>query len=139
MRRPLVVGAIGVSVALAAALVACGPAKPTGSDYLGKWEGTIETLAGGEGQCHLDISKVGESFVIKNERQTIANCALYEGITTLTPEGNLHRGSGLGEMVVSFDKNKDQAIVSAGGKLRYLTKVHTDQAQNQDPPSIVQT
>jgi hypothetical protein len=99
-------------------LLACGPAKPDGSKYLGKWEGTIEGSFGEVGSCHLDISKLGESFVIKSERQTFGNCAGYEGVVTLTPEGNLTNGG----MVLSFDKAKNQVVVSGFNKLRYLTK-----------------
>ena len=122
MRRLVIAGAVALSVILAAALVACGPSKPNGSDYLGKWEGTIPALTGNEGPCHLDISKVGESFVIKSERQTIGNCVFYEGIYTLTPEGNLRYGSSAGEVIISFDPSKNQAVVSLGGVIRYLTK-----------------
>jgi hypothetical protein len=135
MGRPASRFAVALTVVLGAVLVACGPSKPTGSDYLGKWEGTIEALTGSDGPCHLDISKVGESFVIKSERQTIGNCVFYEGIAILTPEGNLRRGNGLGEMVVSFDKNKNQAVVSGSGKLRYLTKASMVSEQQQNPIS----
>jgi len=99
----------------------CGQSRPTPSNYLGKWEGTVEALTGSEGRCHLDISPVGQSFVIKSERQQIGNCAAYEGVWTLTPEGNL-KGGPMGSMLISYDKTKSQAVVSGLGQLRYLRR-----------------
>lgn len=105
---------------------ACGPAAPKGDDYLGKWEGTIEALTGSEGQCHLDVSPVGQSYAIKSERQRIGNCSAYEGIWTLTPEGNL-KGGPLGSMLISYDKTTGKAVVSGLGQLRYLTRPTQEQ------------
>jgi hypothetical protein len=104
-----------------ACLIACGPTAPKAGDYLGKWEGTVEALTGNEGQCHLDISAVGQSFVVKSERQRIGNCVAYEGIWTLTPEGNL-KGGPLGSMLISYDKPTRRAVVSGLGQLRFLTR-----------------
>ena len=105
---------------------ACGPAAPKGDDYLGKWEGTVESLIGNEGQCHLDVSAVGQSYVIKSERQRVGNCSAYEGIWTLTPEGNL-KGGPLGNMLISYDKKTGRAVVSGLGQLRYLTRPTQEQ------------
>lgn len=108
-------------VGLMAALVACGSSKPTGSQYLGKWEGSIESITGSDGRCHQGITKLNESFLIKSERQTNGNCANYGGIFTLTPEGNL-KGGPMDMIVISFDQTKNVAVVSMGGELHYLTK-----------------
>ena len=99
----------------------CGKSRPSSSNYLGKWEGTVESLTGSEGRCHLDISTVGESLVIKSERQRIGNCVAYEGVWTLTPEGNL-KGGPMGSMLISYDKKATQAVVSGLGGLRYLRR-----------------
>jgi hypothetical protein len=117
--------AVGLAV-LTAGLVACGPSKPTGSNYLGKWEGTgRNAMFGRDVSCHFDISTVGQSFLIKGEGPVLGDCAEYGGIFILTPEGNLRRGNGLGELVISFDKDKNQAIVSAGGELKYWIRAET--------------
>jgi hypothetical protein len=92
-------------------------AQSKGSAYLGKWEGSVESLTGREGACHLEISRVGESFTIESKRQTIGNCEAYVGIFTLTPEGNLK-----GNIIIAYDKPKNRAIVSGLGKLRYLLR-----------------
>ncbi|CAG0971149.1 hypothetical protein ANRL2_01652 [Anaerolineae bacterium] len=102
-------------------LMSCGQARPTPANYLGKWEGTVEALTGGEGRCHLDISPLGQSFLIKSERQLIGNCEAYEGIWTLTPEGNL-TGGPMGSMLISYDKTTKKAVVAGLGQLRYLRR-----------------
>jgi len=113
-------------VSIIALAFACGPTAPKGDDYLGKWRGAAESLIGNEGQCHLDVSAVGQSYVIKSERQRIGNCAAYEGIWTLTPEGNL-KGGPLGNILISYDRTTRKAIVSGLGQLRYLTRPTQDQ------------
>jgi len=118
--------ATGLLLSIIAFVFSCGPTAPKGDDYLGKWEGTVESLIGNDGQCHLDISAVGQSYVIKSERQRIGNCAAYEGIWTLTPEGNL-KGGPLGNMLISYDKKTARAVVSGLGPLRYLTRPTQDQ------------
>jgi hypothetical protein len=111
-------------LSIIASALSCGPAAPKGDDYLGKWEGNAESLIGNE--CHLDISAVGQSYVVKSERQRIGNCAVYEGIWTLTPEGNL-KGGPLGNILISYDKKTSKAVVSGLGQLRYLTRPTQDQ------------
>jgi len=136
-KRALVPTMVLLAVVLLAALVARGQSKPTGSDYLGKWEGTIDSLTGGDGPCHLEISSLGVSFVMKSVRQTIGNCVHYEGVFTLTPEGNL-KGGQMGELLISFDKAKNQAVVSGMGKLRYLTKAQIA-ANEAEAASLLRT
>jgi hypothetical protein len=138
LRRMMLIlgGRSTLAVVVLTVLVACGRSKPSGSDYLGNWGGTVESITGDEGPCHLSISSVGQSFVIKSERQTIGNCAAYEGIWTLTPEGNL-KGGPMGSMLISYDNTTKQAVVSGLGKLRYLTKAPSgeevrDAAQSKD-------
>jgi hypothetical protein len=106
------------------ATAGCGPgglSKPTGEEYLGTWEGTIETSVGGEGPCHLSIARLNQSFVVKSERQTIGNCQVFEGIFTLTSEGNL-KGGPMDGLLISHDKSSDKAVVSGAGKLKYLLR-----------------
>jgi hypothetical protein len=99
----------------------CGPARPSGTDYLGKWEDTIESPGGGEGRCHLDIAAVGRSYLVKSERQQARNCVAYEGVWTLTSEGNL-RGGQTGNLLMSYDKVNHQTVVSGLDQLRYLRR-----------------
>ena len=94
MRKFAISCVAGLSVAIATVLVACGPSKPTGAEYLGKWAITthIETYSFG---CVLEISKTGESFLTRNvtkDRSHAPLCDRYEGIYTLSPEGNLVAG-----------------------------------------------
>ena len=107
---------------LLAALVACGPAKPSGSEYLGKWEATIKGGTDAVYACPLDIARNGESFGITIEDKTTVGriCSPYEGVYTLTPEGNL-KGGELERVLISFDKEKNQVAFSYGG-LQYLKK-----------------
>jgi hypothetical protein len=107
---------------LVAALAACGPSKPTGSEYLGNWSFTTTCWSGSRSTCGFDISKNGESFLIKTVVDECAqSCKPYQGIYTLTPEGNL-KGGTLGMIVLSFDKAKGQIVSSGGGELKYWTK-----------------
>ena len=123
MWKLTIVSSVALYIALTA-LVGCGPSKPTGSAYLGKWVGTgRDNLDGNRVACQFDVSTVGQSFLIKGEGP--GNCSVFGGIFILTPEGNLSRGSGLGELVISYDKDKNQAIVSAGGDVEYWTKAET--------------
>lgn len=126
MRRFVVTGAAELAFILTTVLVACGPSKPNGSAYLGKWEGTgRDTMNGFDVPCHFDISTVGQSYLIKGEGPVLGNCKEFGGIFILTPEGNLKRGSGFGELVISYDKDKNQAIVSAGGEVKYWTRTES--------------
>ena len=107
---------------LVAALVACGPSKPNGSDFLGNWGFTGSCWTGSRSNCGFNISKNGESFLIKTVLDQCAQtCRPYQGIFTLTPEGNL-KGGPMGMIVLSFDKAKSQIVASAGGDLVYWTK-----------------
>ncbi|MGA2991348.1 MAG: hypothetical protein ABSD88_12800 [Candidatus Korobacteraceae bacterium] len=109
-------------VVLVAALVACGPSKPTGADYLGKWNAT-RNIDGSLYKCPLDISKNGESFLITVEGENSGNsiCKRYGGIFTLTPEGNL-KGGPLGMALLSFDKEKNRVALNYGSDVQFLTK-----------------
>jgi hypothetical protein len=81
--------------------------------------------------CHFEISTVGQSYLIKGEGPTLGNCKEFGGIFILTPEGNLRRGSGLGELVISYDSDRKQAIVSAGGDVKYWSRVGAVQTEQQ--------
>jgi hypothetical protein len=71
--------------------------------------------------CPLDISKNGESFVITLEGVRKGDmCNQYEGIFTLTPEGNL-KGGPMGSVQFSFDKATNRVALSSKG-LQYLKK-----------------
>lgn len=118
-------------IVLISAVFGCGPSKPNGSEYLGKWDGA--TALGGAGipfECPLDITKNGESFLVSveghggsqsyEEAQHVV-CGEYEGIYTLTPEGNL-KGGPMGMRVMSFDREKNQVVLSGGGGLQYLRR-----------------
>src|SRR3954451_13731589 len=107
-----------LAIALAAVLVGCGPSKPNGLDYLGKWTAT-ETNMGYVFMCPLDISRNGASFVITVEGPEQGDmCKVYQGIYTLTPEGNLTNGN----VVLSFDKEANRIAVSNVGPVQYLKK-----------------
>lgn len=107
-----------VLVALLVAYAAAAQSKPSASAYLGKW-GTIESRTGSV-DCQVDVSRVGQSFAIKNESQAIGNCLAYEGIWTYTPEGNL-RKEGMGQaLVIAYDESTGRALVSGLGAIRYL-------------------
>ena len=124
LRRKVLLSPGGLAVVLIAALVACGPSKPNGSEYLGSWEATWRT-PGFESlySCPLDISRNGESFLIKVEGEfsngTI--CSSYRGIFILTPEGNL-RGGPMESVLLSFDREKNQVALSFRGNVQYLKK-----------------
>jgi hypothetical protein len=110
-------------VALAfASFVACGPSKPTGAEYLGKWEATwIYTYStpSTSFQCPIDVSRNGTSFLITVEgAYANTGCKEYGGLFTLTPEGNL-QGNGL---LFSYDKATDRIALSAQGKVQFLKK-----------------
>ena len=107
------------------ALVGCGPSKPSGSEYLGKWDITTKGGIGLPVECRLNISQNGESFLISDateDKSWHQVCGKYDGIYTMTPEGNL-KGPAMGMPLMSFDKVKNQVIVSGGGELEYLRKV----------------
>ncbi|MGA3262904.1 MAG: hypothetical protein ABSC47_02535 [Terracidiphilus sp.] len=117
MRRFVITCAAGLAVALAIALVACGPSKPTGAEYLGKWE----AMSIGTDACQIDISRNGESFIMTLDQSMGSVCDKYEGIFTLTPEGNL-KGGPMGQMILSYDKGKNRVALSYNG-VRYLKKL----------------
>ena len=120
--RALLQTKVLLAVVLIAGLAACGQSKPSGTEYLGNWSLTTTCWTGSESKCVFDISRNGESFVIKKVADECAQqCQGHEGIFTLTPEGNL-KGGQLGMMVLSFDKAKSQIVFSGGGKMQYLSK-----------------
>jgi hypothetical protein len=102
-------------VALVATLTACEPAKPTGNEYLGRWNVSKEFCS-----CALNITKNGNSFLVTNGASS-GSCDLCRtsGILTLSPEGNLVEN---GRVVVSFDKTKNQIIMQDGSGMNYLSK-----------------
>lgn len=132
-----------IAIVLTAALFACGPSKPSGSEYLGKWDGaTVDDPVLGTTKCPVVISRNGESFLVKVED---AHCSAYQGIYTLTPEGNL-KGGPMGTVVMSLDKSQNQIVLSAGGGLAYLRREaqpHTEKSQIGErlvvPPSVLPT
>ena len=102
-------------VALVALLTACEPAKPTGDEYLGRWNVSQQFC-----HCALTITKNGNSFLVTNNASYDA-CDLCrtKGIITLSPEGNLVEN---GRVVVSFDKTKNQIIMQDGSGMNYISK-----------------
>ncbi len=108
-------------VALVASFVGCGPAKPTGAEYLGKWQANTKPEYAGANSysCPLVISKNGASFLITGEGEFATGniCSEYRGIFVLTPEGNLKGG-----LVYSFDKQTNRIAASINGNVQYLTK-----------------
>jgi hypothetical protein len=107
-----------VGVFLVTLLTACGQIKQTGTEYLGRWN-----LSEDYCKCVLEIAKNGESFVIKSNNNTMNACdaCRIETILTLSPEGNLTSG---GVTLLSFDKAKNQVILSiGGGRMYYLSKL----------------
>ena len=119
VRLGLLLVALAISI-----LVACAPARPNGSEFVGKWGG-LRAQGGTDAMydCPLDIARNGASFLLKidsTDSTTTVVCRVYEGIYTLTPEGNL-KGGPLGMVSLSFDKAKRQVVLSANG-LHYLSK-----------------
>lgn len=112
-----------MAVALGASLVACGPSKPSGAEYLGKWE-AIAWHMGGSTRCLMDISRNGASFLIQATGGEYGwECRVYEGIFTLTPEGNLTGGTTFSMVVLSFDKETNRIAMSLNGRVQYLEKL----------------
>jgi hypothetical protein len=108
-----------LAVALAAVLAGCGLSKPNGSEYLGKWNATETGSLGFVVTCPLDISRNGASFLITVEGPEQGDmCKVYQGIYTLTPEGNLTNGN----VVFSFDKEANRIAVSNVGPVQFLKK-----------------
>jgi hypothetical protein len=100
-------------IALAAILAGC---QAGGTEYLGQWK----VAESGWCSCVIDITKNGDSFLVKSATGG-AQCDVCRvgGIFTLTPEHNL-TSSG---MVISFDKEKKQIILTLGGnRMYYLSK-----------------
>jgi len=65
-----------VVVFLLVVVGACGPAKPTGTEYLGKWHLTATCWTGSRAECVFEISKNGESLVMTKVVDTCAqSCA----------------------------------------------------------------
>jgi hypothetical protein len=116
MKRVVLIGAIQIAAALCCtALVAC---ESTGSQLVGKWDGTGPDSF----HCVLDISKNGDSVAIKTENFTpggSGRCDQYAGLFKITKEGNLERGAE--GVVLSFDKSKSQ-LSSYRGEWYYFTK-----------------
>ena len=104
-------------VLFVAILTACEPAKPSGNEYLGRWNESGQFC-----RCALTITKNGSSFVVKsNVSISHASCDIcrMDDILTLSPEGNLVSG---GRVVMSFDKTKNQIIMPGYGEDSNLIK-----------------
>lgn len=111
-----------MAITLAASLMACGPSKSSGSEYLGKWEGTWKSS--GTYSCPLEISRNGESFLVTVEGEhggTGAICEDFRGVFTLTPEGNL-KGVSMETSLFFYDRQKDRVAFSSYGEVQYLKK-----------------
>ena len=104
------VGVLVLSIVVLIA-VGCGPSKPTLSDYVGHWEGTYRGDLGGEYACHLEVSVVGQSAVVKSEDQTFRPCETYAQVYSVNTDGTL-KGGPMGAVTLLFDKAKDEIIVS---------------------------
>ena len=108
------------AIILTTTLLGCGPSKPTGSEYLGKWTATDENM-GSVFSCPLDIAKNGESFVVTLEGPPQGDmCKNYTGIYSLTPDGSL-KGGAAGMVALSFDKASNRVALSLNG-VQYLQK-----------------
>lgn len=111
-----------IATIVIASFLACGPSKPTGEEYLGKWSATWSE-GGGSYLCPLVIARNGNSFLITVEGE-FANgniCSTCRGIFTLTPEGNL-KGGPMDMVVLSYDKANDRIILSYGGQIQHLDR-----------------
>jgi hypothetical protein len=107
-------------------LITCGPSKPKASDYIGHWEGPNRTGSGSERPCHLHISLVGESLVVKSEDQRSERCEDYAQVLSLSDDGTA-KGGPMGMITLLFDKEKNEIIVSGGsapGNLRKAPEYH---------------
>ena len=122
MRRFVVLSTAALAIVLTIiAMSGCGLSKPNGSEYLGTWDGAVPTnWTGSACTCPIEISKVGENFVVKSQN-ACAVCTENDGIYTVTPEGSLKGGPG-GASVILFDKAKNQTVLSFSGKLWPVTK-----------------
>lgn len=104
-------------VVFVAILTACEPAKPSGNEYVGRWNVSEEFC-----RCVLTITKNGNSFLVESSvSSSSASCDLCRtsGILTLSPEGNLVEN---GIVVMSFDKTKNQIVMPDGSGMNYLSK-----------------
>lgn len=114
---------VSVAVVLLTALIACGGSD--GSEYLGRWELTLPTGT----VCTLDVSKLGANFFVKDLSTGYATgpsgrCGLHEGVLTRTPQGTLTTQSGVDfPQLWTFDKSKNQIVVSGLEDLEYLRKI----------------
>jgi hypothetical protein len=105
------------AVAFVAILTACEPAKPSGNEYVGRWNVSKQFC-----HCVLNITKNGNSFLVESSvSSSQASCDLCRtsGILTLSPEGNLVNN---GFVVMSFDKTKNQIVMQDGSGMNYISK-----------------
>ena len=126
MRKLVFTGTVGLAIIFAATIISCGPPKPTGSEYLGKWKINF-FMEGYSHACTINVAMVNKSFLFTNEwpkdkpalLSHDQHCEIFEGLFTLTPEGNLKKG----DILISKVEGKNQAVVSGLGKVAYLRKV----------------
>jgi hypothetical protein len=104
--------------ALLLLVTACTPSKPTGADYLGVWTGAIDGC-----ECMLNVAAYGGSFMIRNENGC-RPCSTFEGVYTLTADGNLTGGS-TGVVTLVYDRTKESVTLRSGSALRSLKKLNS--------------
>jgi len=115
-------------------LVACGPSKPTGADYVGQWRGVSPGIAG----CRIYVSAANDGYLV-NVRSSSGttlyfgnNCLAYEGPYTMTPEGTL-KGGQSGKELMSVDREHNRALISNAFIEVSMVKVDVP----EQPPSTV--
>ena len=97
---------VAAGLAFLGVLPHCGPSKPTATDYVGHWEGTYH-----EYPCHLHISLVGQSLVIKSEDQTFSRCEDYAQVLSMGEDGTA-KGGPMGMITLLYDKTTKEIIVN---------------------------
>lgn len=108
MKETVVICTVLLAITLTTALAAC-KSKPTGSEYVGTWTGTAVDHMQIKYPCKLEVTKVGESFVLSGKKTA---CDFATGLYTVTPEGNLIPASGGIGASLTFDRNMKQIILS---------------------------
>jgi hypothetical protein len=112
---------VALGKALLLLLIGCRPSSPTGEQYLGKWNVQYDFGEFARGSCVLDITRVGESFLMTNECTGGTGRDVFAGVFTSTPEGNLRGGLNNGLTIV-YDDATGRAIASGVGQIQYLTR-----------------
>jgi hypothetical protein len=124
--RPIIV-VLALLLGSAVFAVACGGSGPSAQDYVGHWEGTYRVDSGNEYPCHLEISIVGQSLVVKSEDQTFKPCENYAQILSLAGDGTA-KGGPMGMITLLFDRKANEIIVGGvptSHNLRKDTNYHS--------------